>query len=75
MQYFSCCSDKHTEIKMYDLEMFSKIQSHIIHRKIVDVLSHCCLYYWSAVTWSAHNYDLLPINVVTVILAISLWVL
>ena len=25
MQYFSCCSDKYTEIKMCDLEPFSKI--------------------------------------------------
>ena len=30
MQYFSCCSDKYTEIKMCDLEPFSKIQSHLI---------------------------------------------
>ena len=30
MQYFSCCSDKYTEIKMCDLEPFSKIQSHIV---------------------------------------------
>ena len=30
MQYFSCSSDKYTEIKMCDLEPFSKIQSHII---------------------------------------------
>ena len=29
IQYFSCCSDKYTEIKMCDLEPFSKIQSHI----------------------------------------------
>ena len=27
MQYFSCCSDKYTEIKICDLEPFSKIQS------------------------------------------------
>ena len=27
MQYFSCGSDKYTEIKMCDLEPFSKIQS------------------------------------------------
>ena len=30
MQYFSCCSDKYTEIKMCDLEPFSKIQSQIV---------------------------------------------
>ena len=30
MQYFSCGSDKYTEIKMCDLEPFSKIQSHIL---------------------------------------------
>ena len=30
MQYFSCCSDKYTEIKMCDLEPFSKIQSNIL---------------------------------------------
>ena len=29
MQYFSCCSDKYAEIKMCDLEAFSKIRSHI----------------------------------------------
>ena len=30
MQYFSCGSDKYSEIKMCDLEPFSKIQSHIM---------------------------------------------
>ena len=30
MQYFSCGSDKYSEIKMCDLEPFSKIQSHIV---------------------------------------------
>ena len=30
MQYFSCGSDKYSEIKMCDLEPFSKIRSHII---------------------------------------------
>ena len=29
MQYFSRGSDKYTEIKMCDLELFSKIRSHI----------------------------------------------
>ena len=29
MQYFSCGSDKYSEIKMCDLEPFSKIRSHI----------------------------------------------
>ena len=30
MEYFSCGSDKYTEIKMGDLEPFSKIRSHIV---------------------------------------------
>ena len=36
MQYFSCGNDKYTEIKMCDLEPFSKIRSHlslITHQK------------------------------------------
>ena len=28
IQWFSCCSDKYTEISMYDLELFYKIRSH-----------------------------------------------
>ena len=30
MLYYSCGSDKYTEIKMCDLELFSKIWSHIL---------------------------------------------
>ena len=30
MRYYSCGSDKYTEIKMCDLELFSKIRSHIL---------------------------------------------
>ena len=35
MQYFSCGSDKYSEIKMCDLESFSKIRSHIIKKSEV----------------------------------------
>ena len=31
MQYFLCCCDKYIEIKMCDLEPFSKIQLHITY--------------------------------------------
>ena len=33
MQNFSCGSDKYTEIKMCDLELFSKIQSQLMIAK------------------------------------------
>ena len=35
MQYFSCGSDKYSEIKMRDLEPFSKIRSHILLLKFL----------------------------------------
>ena len=40
MQYISCCSDKYTEIKMYDLELFSKIQSHLVYELVLGNSGH-----------------------------------
>ena len=44
MQYFSCGSDKYTEIKMCDLEPFSKIQSQLINTHTGSIFSWVQLY-------------------------------
>ena len=50
MQYFSRGSDKYTEIKMCDLEPFSKIRSHIMFNYII------IMYIGNGILWAHSVY-------------------
>ena len=50
MQYFSCGSDKYSEIKICDLEPFSKIQSHFVLSKSTIWIPYACKHMYNKFT-------------------------